>query len=43
MGILSACGGCGTNPSTVAYYVSWSAINQAMNAYITLYEDEGGD
>jgi len=42
-GILSACGGCQFGVSTTAYYVSWAAIDQAMNAYITLIEDQGGD
>ena len=42
LGILSACAGCDPNVSTTAYYVSWAAINQAMNQNITFYEDTGG-
>ena len=41
IGILSACAGCDPDVSTVAYYVSWAAIDQAMNQHITLSEDQG--
>lgn len=41
LGILSACSGCIPNISTVAYYVSWAAISQAMNQHITMFEDQG--
>ncbi len=45
LGILSACVGC--NPDDTAqtgdgFYVSWAAINTAMNQNITFYEDTGG-
>lgn len=43
LGILSACSGCQNGPNQPAYYVSWSAINQAMNQHITLFEDVGLD
>jgi len=42
LGILSACAGCNPAPPAqtgVGFYVSWAAINQAMNQNITLYED----
>ena len=41
LGILSACSGCTPDVSTVAYYVSWAAIDQAMSQHITLFEDQG--
>ena len=44
LGILSACSGCSdTYSGSAAYYVSWSAIDQALSQYVTLYEDKGGD
>lgn len=40
LGILSACTGCDPDVSTTAYYVSWAAIQQAMNQHITLHGDQ---
>ncbi len=42
LGIQSACGNCDPNVSRVGYFVSWAAIDAAMNENITLYEDPGG-
>lgn len=45
LGILSACSGCNQSVTTQTgdgYYVSWAAINAAMNQTITLHEDQGG-
>ena len=42
-GIVTACSLCDPNVSTTTYSVSWAAIAQAMNSYITLIEDQGGE
>ncbi|QXD13948.1 S1 family peptidase [Rhodocaloribacter litoris] len=44
LGILSACSGCNpdvTSQTGDGFYVSWSAISQAMNQHITMVEDQG--
>ena len=45
LGIQSACAGCDPDVDTQTgdgFYVSWAAIDAAMNQYITLHEDQGG-
>ena len=45
LGIQSACAGCNNADDTRTgdgFYVSWTAIDAAMNQYITLHEDQGG-
>lgn len=42
LGIQSACGSCDPDVSRIGYFVSWAAIDAAMNENITLYEDRGG-
>ncbi len=43
LGILSACSICNdkiTTQTSDGFYVSWTAIDAAMNHYITLHEDQ---
>ena len=47
LGIQSSCAGCNDDDdddtgTADGYYVSWTAIDAAMNQHITLFEDQGG-
>ena len=41
--LMSVCVVEKTRMHSAAYYVSWSAIDQALSQYVTLYEDKRGD